>query len=152
MHSKETLNGMIPVMERKVLLFRVKSLYLQHHCKYLKLVRNHKTAFAALLMALYVFTVTPVSYWHRHESNCNKYNAEQYADNVKKITASADINCKICSHHYSVIANDAISVYSSPVGFFNVYVDHCVLKKITNPGYCQSNKGPPAVSSFIFSC
>ena len=109
------------------------------------LKRTHKTILATLLFSLYAFIATPFSYWHYHKSDVSKYETEQYAKNIKATNASADSNCKICSHHYSVISNDAITVYFTPVFFFNRHIDFSVLDKITNPGYSHSNKGPPSL-------
>jgi hypothetical protein len=112
----------------------------------LKFKRSHKTIVAAFLLALYAFTATPVSYWHHHKSACETSNTDQHSEGVKKHNVTTDANCKICSHHYSVFANDAITVYFSPITLFNTVNDFGFLKKIANPGYGQSNKSPPAVA------
>lgn len=109
----------------------------------LRLKRNHKTILTAFLLTLYAFIATPVSYWHHHKSTCEKDNTEHHSNIIKKSIANSEANCKICSHHYSVSANDAITVYFSPVTFITTISDFNLLKKVANHGYRQSNKGPP---------
>ena len=97
-------------------------------------------------MVLYAFIATPVSYWHHHKSFCEKNNTKQSSQIAEESNEAVDANCKICSHHYSVSANDAITYYFSPINFINTFSDFYILKRIANPGYGQSNKGPPAVA------
>lgn len=97
-----------------------------------------------LLVLLYVFIATPVSFWHQHKTDREKNNTEQYSQTVKKAANPSHANCKICSHHYSVADNDAI-IFSFPeLISFTPRNSFYTPKKITNPGYSQSNKGPPA--------
>lgn len=96
-----------------------------------------------MLLALYAFIAAPVSLWHQHNGTSKKFSNEQNIQSVKKAIASTDANCKICGHHYAAADNDAITTYSFPVSFLNSYSDFGVLQHITNPGYSQSNKGPP---------
>ena len=107
---------------------------------------KYKTIIAAILLVLYAFTATPVSYWHHHKSICEKNNTKQHSQVVEGSNGVVDANCKICSHHYSIALNDAITVYISPITFFNKGSDFHLIKKITNPGYGQSNKGPPSAA------
>ncbi len=112
----------------------------------LKLKSNHKTIVTACLLALYAFIATPVTFWHHHKSNCDRKDAGQHEQGVKESDKAVDANCKICSHHYSVAVNDAVTAYFSPLTFFNTVSDFYILKKIANPGYGQSNKGPPVIA------
>ncbi len=107
--------------------------------------KNHKTIVAAFLLALYAFMVTPVSYWHQHSIDSRAYAGEKQSNQVKNVSAAVDENCKICAHHYSVAANDAIIISFSPWMAFISYDDCYFQQRITNPGYNQSNKGPPAL-------
>jgi len=97
-------------------------------------------------LSLYAFMATPVSYWHHHNNNCDKTETEQHSQVIKKSTLATDANCKICSHHYSIGNNDAITIYISSVSFFTSYNTFFFINTITNPGYSQSNKGPPAIA------
>jgi hypothetical protein len=118
-------------------------IYLQQHCKKLKLKRNYRPLAAAFLLALYAFMATPVSFWHHHQNNTRKQHTEQNVAAGEENTV-VGITCKICSHHYSVAANDAVTVYFAPVTFFNFFSDCYLLTHPTCPHYCQYNKGPPA--------
>jgi transcription elongation factor Elf1 len=111
----------------------------------LKLKRNHKIFVAAFLLALYAFIATPVSYWHHHKSTCVDDGTEQHSQVIKKNQSVDDANCKICSHHYSASINDAITIYFSPITIYSTFSDFYTVKKMANPGYGQSNKGPPSV-------
>ena len=111
----------------------------------MKLKRKYNNIIAALMLALYAFVTTPVSYWHHHKNNCDKNKTERHSQIVKKSTTAIDANCKICSHDYSVSNNDAITIYFSTLSFFTSYSIFFQINNITNPGYSQSNKGPPAI-------
>jgi len=111
----------------------------------LNLKRTYKTILAALLLALYAFIATPVSYWHQHNSNCNKNEKDEHSQIVKKSSLDSDENCKICTHHYSVASNDATTFYFSGLDFYSSYYTFLSINNITNPGYSKSNKGPPAI-------
>jgi hypothetical protein len=114
----------------------------------LTIKKRYKTYISAVLLALYAFIATPVQIWHHHA-----YTASSASSNSKKETSVTestakhfDSNCKICSHDYSVSANDAVTVCFSPITFFNTFSDFYIFNKIANPDYGQSNKGPPAVA------
>jgi len=113
----------------------------------LRLNKKYKTIIAALMLVLYAFIAIPVSYWHHHNSANSSSSIKQHQQTIEKTSVnSADANCKICSHHYSVANNDAITVYVSPESFFTSYNTFFYINNITNPGYSQSNKGPPALA------
>ena len=105
--------------------------------------RYHKTIVAAILLALYAFMVTPVSYWHQHSFDCNTAATKNASKQTVNIS-DADANCKICTHHYSVADNDAVIISFPALKVFSTYSDYYFLEKIANPGFSQSNKGPPA--------
>jgi len=111
-----------------------------------QLKRNYTTIITACLLALYAFVAMPVSYWHQHKTVSDKYPAAQQSKMVKKSTSAIDANCKICSHHYSVANNDAITLHFSTLSFFTLFNSFFILNTITNPGYSKSNKGPPAIA------
>ena len=112
----------------------------------MKLERKYKTIITVCLLALNAFIATPVSFWHHHTNECDKYEAEQHSQIVKKSALAIDTNCEICSHHYSVANKDATNFHFSSVCFFSSYYTLHVLNKIANPGYSHSNKGPPAIA------
>jgi hypothetical protein len=111
----------------------------------LKLKRNHKTIITALLLALYAFMATPVSYWHHHKGNCAEQGAAQHPQAVKKHTTGTSADCKICSHHYSPLANDAVVPEFAAFVHTTRYKQCCLPKRITRPGYTRYNRGPPAL-------
>jgi hypothetical protein len=114
----------------------------------LTIKRRYKTYISAFLLALYAFIATPVQFWHHHAYpvSSTTSNSKEKTSVTKSPANIFDSNCKICSHHYSVAANDAVTVYFSPIIFFNTLSVFYLLKKIANPGYGQSNKGPPAIA------
>ena len=112
----------------------------------MKLKNYHNTIVTAFLLVLYAFIATPVSYWHYHKHNCDKYETEQNSLTEKKASAAAVNDCKICNHHYSVASNNAITVYFPFEKFFNAHNAAHFISNIINRGYSQSNKGPPAIS------
>ncbi len=97
-------------------------------------------------MALYAFVTTPVSYWHHHNSSCNKIEKEEHTQIVKKSSLASDGHCKICTHHYSVANNDAITIYFLSLNHFTSCDTFLQINEITNSGYSRSNKGPPAIA------
>jgi hypothetical protein len=111
----------------------------------LKLKRNHKTILATFLLVLYAFIATPVSYWHHHKSTCQDDSTAQHSKVVKISQLEVDENCEICSHDYSASINDASAVYFYHITIHTTFSDFYTVKKIANPGYGQSNKGPPYV-------
>jgi predicted glycosyltransferase involved in capsule biosynthesis len=97
-------------------------------------------------LALYAFIATPVSYWHHHKNNCDKNETEQQLQIVKKASFATNDHCKICAHHYSIANNDAITIYFLSVNHFTSCDTFFQINAMTNPGYSQSNKGPPAIA------
>jgi predicted glycosyltransferase involved in capsule biosynthesis len=112
----------------------------------LKLKRKYNNIIAALMLALYAFVTTPVSYWHHHNRSCDKNETEQHLQMVKKASFAPNDNCKICAHHYSIATNDAITIYFLSVNHFTFCDTFFQINALTNPGYSQSNKGPPAIA------
>jgi hypothetical protein len=110
--------------------------------------KRYKTYISVLLLALYAFIATPVQLWHHHvyAASSASSNSKEETSVTKSPAKKFDTNCKICSHHYSVAANDAVTVYFPPVTFCNTVIDPYLLNKIANPVYGQSNKGPPAIA------
>jgi hypothetical protein len=109
------------------------------------MLRN-KVIVATFFLALYAFIATPISFWHFHKADGNKADKEQQSSVAKKSTTVNEAKCKICDHHYSVGLNDAITVYFSPIKFYNHFFDFYRANKIASPSYGKSNKGPPAVA------
>jgi hypothetical protein len=81
--------------------------------------KRNKVIVAAFFLALYAFIVTPVSFLHFHKADGNKTHKEQQSTVAKKLTTVNEAKCKICDHHYSVAVNDAVTVYFSPIKFYN---------------------------------
>lgn len=132
----------------------MKTIYLNHKktyiCNYiaikLRLKRKYKTIIAALMLALYAFIATPVSYWHHHNFQSTPTSTNQHQQTIEKASViNADANCKICSHHYSVFNDDAIVLSVPTIQQPSPFSIFYAVKDIPNPGYSQSNKGPPAI-------
>lgn len=112
----------------------------------LTIKRKYKTIIAALMLAVYAFVATPVSYWHHHNSANTSSSTKQQQQTIEKISViSADANCKICSHHYSVFNDDAVKLLISSAKQLSPFNGFFFIKDIPNPGYSQSNKGPPSI-------
>lgn len=108
--------------------------------------KTYKTLTAAFLLALYAFIATPVSFWHQHK-NCETSNPQTERQIFTKAVKTAlDANCKICSHHYSVFADDAVTPVIYTGTYQSSFTDFFLIKDIPNPGYSHSNKGPPAIA------
>lgn len=111
----------------------------------LNLNKKYKIILAAFLLGLYAFIVTPVSYWHQHNFSNSGTSKKQYQETIAKSSVmGTDANCKICSHHYSVSDDDAVALLISPTEQLSALNGFFFTKDVPNPGYCQSNKGPPS--------
>ncbi|MEP6712082.1 MAG: hypothetical protein ABJA37_06690 [Ferruginibacter sp.] len=110
--------------------------------------KPYKQIIAGLLLLLYTFIVTPVQYWHHHN----------YAPSVKTSTAfkqqtsfeknaglTAEGNCSICSHQYSVYNEAATASFKIglPIILYNysTYIASIPKKLCLH----SSNKGPPTL-------
>jgi hypothetical protein len=111
----------------------------------MRIKAKYKTIITVSLLLLYAFIATPFNYWHQHKANCEQNAKVQYAQVLDSSSASVDSVCKVCSHHFSVAINDAVIVDFTPFAFVTSFNESYILEKITNPGYGQSNKGPPSL-------
>jgi len=112
----------------------------------LKFKTDHRIIIAALFLALYAFVATPVSYWHQHEGDKDVKQTEQCSKTEKKYSIAVGDDCKICSHHYSVADNDAELFVFLFINYFPSLDYTYPVSSISNPGYGESNKGPPATA------
>lgn len=98
------------------------------------------------MLALYAFIATPVPYWHHHNFENSSTSKKQHKQSIEKSSLiSIDANCMICSHHYSVFNDDAVKLLISPNKQLSSFNGFFFIKDIPNPGYSQSNKGPPFI-------
>ena len=105
-------------------------------------VQPYRIQLAALLALLYLFIVTPVQYWHRHESTVDAITpASQHG--LPELTES-DANCAICTHSYAVSSNDAVAMISTANFFYTVSHSYDLLLLPTDGSNGCSNKSPPA--------
>ena len=101
-------------------------------------------------MVLYVFILTPVWLWHRHDYS---YNSKSLAGSEVKTELFAGDSktyfeeiCGICSHKFSAYCNNLSFCFDIP---FLLQIDKI---SFYNPGIAippysyLPNKGPPAVS------
>ena len=70
---------------------------------------THKRLISALLIALYAFMVTPTQWWHRHEAILGGSSTfiVKKSGHPASLENATGINCKICSHHYSIFDQDS---------------------------------------------
>ena len=108
----------------------------------------YRVLLAALLALLYLFIVTPVQYWHRHEPAAT---AQSGAEGYQWCTISgADTatSCAICAHSYAASSNDA--VLTTLTANFSYSVIDSLQVIVFRPhfiGGC-SNKSPPHLPYF----
>ena len=100
-------------------------------------------------MAVYAFIATPVQLWHHHSYKVNtesvKLAKEKTESNVfKSAQQSADANCQICSHHYSVYNDVANIVFDVPTLIFPSGKEYYIYSIPSALILSCSNKGPPA--------
>jgi len=112
----------------------------------LNLKRKYKTIIAVLMLALYAFIATPVSYWHHHNFENSSTSKNQPQQTIEKSSViNTDANCKICAHQYSAFNDDAVKPLISSAKQLLLLNGIFFIKDIPNPGYTQSNKGPPSL-------
>jgi hypothetical protein len=112
---------------------------------FLRFSKSHKNFLASLLLVLYAFIATPVSYWHHHTSLSYNKNAGKTSFSVNVANASGDFDCEICSHHYLDAGNHAIAAFFTPPLFIKTVNSFYLLKKLPISVYRQFNKGPPSL-------
>ncbi|NML22184.1 hypothetical protein HHL16_14975 [Pseudoflavitalea sp. G-6-1-2] len=110
--------------------------------------KRYRFLLAVFLTALYAFIATPVQLWHHHADRQLRTEklTSPFAAISKTVVDAEGGDCSVCSHHYSVYADDA----SFSVVFFPQ--QYAVLKAfdqltVADPlWYWLSNKGPPSVA------
>ena len=83
---------------------------------------THKRLISAFLIALYAFIVTPTQWWHHHEAIISGSSTAIAKKSVQppSLQNATGINCKICSHHYSIFdQNSSIPELTTPTFLVN---------------------------------
>lgn len=105
----------------------------------------------SMLLVVYAFIATPVQLWHHHSNSVyvgnEKSTKEKVESNdIKAAKQSTDVNCQICSHHYSTY-NEVASIESEISSRILTSNKECFIVTIpSSPVLHLSNKGPPAVA------
>jgi hypothetical protein len=123
----------------------------------LKRLRKYKYAFAIVLMALYIFAVVPVQYWHQHSPSANAALFPQVATDADVLSsaagdASGEDNCRLCAHDYAVYNDDAVfttNIFNPAVNPKEQYCDPAIPPA---PFFDAIGRGPPAAVCFLFTC
>jgi hypothetical protein len=111
----------------------------------LKILGQHRKILTGFLLALYVFTATPVSLWHRHKAQSPV--ALSVEKTIKAIaTTTSDADCPICKHHYSAFNNDAITFSQNPIKLIRSITTFYSFQLLSSPAFLKPNKGPPALA------
>ena len=72
---------------------------------------THKKLISVFLITLYAFIVTPTQWWHHHEMDTKQTSlSTQKNKHTNTVQDAVGLNCKICSHHYSIADNNAGSL------------------------------------------
>lgn len=117
----------------------------------LNIILRYKTFAAALLLAVYAFVATPVQLWHNHASAAKSVSdktsvQKQAATFSASYTGTNDVNCKTCSHNYSVFINDAVVLPAAPFKALKPGRQYYIFSIPSSPILHFTNKGPPALS------
>ena len=106
----------------------------------------YKKFIAALLLLLYTFIATPTQYWHSHKNSTSTKTASvkyQRAAFEKSMEQTMELDCAICSHHYSIY--NEVSPISFQI-FIPLHRTNYIIYKASIPetrSLFFSNKGPP---------
>ena len=70
---------------------------------------THKRLISAFLISLYAFIVTPTQWWHHHETFLSGSTTiiVKKSEHPSSLENATGINCKICSHHFSIFEQDS---------------------------------------------
>lgn len=111
-----------------------------------KIIKKYNKCFGAILLALYLFIATPISFWHNH-LNANEDNISQTISKLifkKAAEKGFDSICGICtSSHYSVFYNNDLTYLIRPLALYQVANDIPLIKLPFKNGLTAENKGPP---------
>jgi hypothetical protein len=96
---------------------------------------------------VYAFIATPVQFWHHHKSAASICTSDSKQEKTvsKSEGKTVEANCQICSHHYSVYADDASRVFV--IALPNKVVNESFpLQCIPTASFFNfSGRGPPTV-------
>lgn len=72
---------------------------------------THKKLISVFLITLYAFIVTPTQWWHHHEMDTQQTSlSTSIGKDTNSVQDAVGLNCKICSHHYSIADNNVGSL------------------------------------------
>ncbi len=115
-------------------------------------LKKYKSLIAVILLTVYAFIATPIQIWHHHDVAASASNPAMQTANKATITATAadnktiNDNCQICSHHYSIYANDAEPAFEIFISCINPKEGFYALAILLAPYFNSTNKGPPALA------
>lgn len=105
---------------------------------------TYRTWIGAFLLLTYVFIATPVHLWHQHKYIINHSTATGKGAVSDYDGKTVDAKCQICSHHYSVYANDTHSIIEIPAVEYAIIQTPCIHSFPAEPYFHISGRGPPA--------
>lgn len=119
---------------------RIFATILQFH---LKKTNPYRLINAALLLAIYLFIATPVSWWHQHavaDETIGVYHPQDHG--ISNLAQHND--CPVCAHHYSAYSDTSffdveIKSETTVLTYFSYYLEPYNAIVPLQPG----NKGPP---------
>lgn len=92
---------------------------------------------------MYANSILPITYWHKHKTKCINYKLVKRNGISNNSNDFVYANCKMCTQQNSVTIHEIPFFDYSPKIIFNRVGFFYVIKKMNNPGYIESNKGPP---------
>jgi hypothetical protein len=105
---------------------------------------RYREIIAAVLWVLYAFIATPVQLWHHHNiAKETKQSAKGNRILSESKSTTADVNCPICHHQYSVYNDDVIIPAIPAVTEFSLQNGHYIPAPLHYPSFSFQNKGPP---------
>ena len=110
--------------------------------------KTYKILITAFLLALYAFIATPVQLWHQHsyDQNITTNKSVTEAKIIKETGQSAETNCQICSHHYSIYNKTDAILFHIPISVNNPKQGFYALSIPLEPYFNSTNKGPPSLA------
>jgi hypothetical protein len=96
---------------------------------------------------VYAFIATPVQFWHHHKyaGSISASHSKEEKIVSKSEGKAVEANCQICSHHYSIYADDASTVFVIALTK-EVAGESFPLQSIpAAPFFNSTGRGPPTV-------
>jgi hypothetical protein len=102
-----------------------------------------------MLLVLYVFMTAPTQLWHHHVHPINESTVDDkiYVRQIgeSKLIQVEELDCQICSHHYSVHLSADLELISIENRVQAIDKKSCQLATLSPCIQTTFNKGPPSL-------